>query len=63
MQTETALLWLILGLLILKLTIWVVVIIRFAQIQSEEVRILQALATQIAVMDVRQQNQQTFPNG
>ena len=63
MQTETALLWLILVLLILKLSIWIVVIARFTQIQNEEIRILQGLATQIAVMDARQLQQQNYPNG
>lgn len=53
------LLWLLIVLAFLKLAILLFVILRLVQVQAEQTRILQGLATQLAVMDARQQN---FPN-
>lgn len=56
---EMVLLWLLIVLAFLKLAILLFVILRLVQVQAEQTRILQGLATQLAVMDARQQN---FPN-
>lgn len=55
-SVEMTLLWTLLVLAVLMPIVLLFVIAKSAQVLAEQTRILQGLATQLAVMDARQQN-------